>query len=144
MWAKLGGGDSKEFGFYWYDGSHATNFYMTDDNSLEILTASGSQTLNFPAGYFDSYRDIRAILKNGTVGYYVDGTALYVGAAFASTTDKLLVIGDGSGSTPTGVGSWVIDEVVFDTAPATVFIPEPGAAGIVLAGAVGLMARRKR
>lgn len=140
--AKLGTAASKEWGSYFYDGSHAANFYIEDDNRLLLTVGSGDLILNYPAGYFDSYREIRSILKAGQIGYYIDGVAVYTGPAFASSTSPFLLVGDGSGSTISGVGTWVIDEVRLDTAPSTIFIPEPTTG--LLAASVGLLALRRR
>ena len=139
---KLGNSSSKEWGAYFYDGSHFAYFDLLANNQLLIQTAAGSQILDYPTGHFEAPRDIRMILKAGTVAYYLDGAPLYVGAAAPSSNTPLLVIGDGSGSTITGVGSWIIDDVLLDTAPSTVFIPEPGAAMVV--ASAGLLALRRR
>lgn len=139
---KLGSGSSKEWGAYFYDGSHMAYFDLLADDQLLIHTSAGSQILDYPAGHFASDRDIRMILKGGTIAYYLDGVALYTGPATASSTSPLMVIGDGSGSTITGVGSWIIDDVLLDTAPSTVFIPEPTTG--LLAASFGLLTLRRR
>lgn len=91
------------------------------------------------------------LLRNGQVSYRIDGNVAYAGAAFASGLgDALLVIGDGSGTTRTGVGAMSITAVSFDTAPtATVLspVPEPATWSMWLAGlllAATTAARRSR
>lgn len=92
------------------------------------------------------------LLKGGQVDYAIDGQLVYSGAAYATSgvpgwiaNDGFLLIGDGSGSTPTGTGSMFIQGLAFDTAPAlTSLVPEPATAALWAAGALALLARRRR
>lgn len=86
------------------------------------------------------------LLKNGQVHYRIDGQVVYSGAAYASTPASwigatgFLLIGDGSGSTRTGVGQMTISGIQFDTAPTAVtLVPEPGTLALWGAG-LGLLA----
>lgn len=96
----------------------------------------------------DRFHTFEALLKNGLIDYAVDGQVVFSGFAAYSGATNLLVIGDGSGSTPTGTGSMLIDRVVFDTAPTMnnlASVPVPAAAWLLGSGLLGLagVARRK-
>jgi hypothetical protein len=88
------------------------------------------------------------LVKGGRVDYRIDGQFVFSGAAYQSVLDNpLLVIGDGSGPTQTGLGSMTITSVTWDTAPAMnslAPIPEPETYALMLAGLglVGWAARR--
>lgn len=102
----------------------------TDNRRFHSLDVTASHTYEF-------------LLKNGNVSYWIDDLLLYDGPALAQSsllTDRrrLLVIGDGSGSTPTGVGSMTIEAVRFETGPATGSVPEPGTLLLLAAGLLGL------
>ncbi|MBZ6377767.1 hypothetical protein B5C34_03235 [Pacificimonas flava] len=90
-------------------------------------------------------------MRDGLVSYRINGT-VYSGAA-QSSSSRLLVIGDGSGSTRTGEGSMTISEISFDNEFAGVLtgpdgfaptdIPGPAAPGLLGIG-VFLLAWRRR
>jgi hypothetical protein len=63
------------------------------------------------------------LLKNGSVADPVDGTTLYTGPALDST-GYIGLIGDSSGSTISGTGTFQLDYAAFDNAP-TAPVPEP-------------------
>lgn len=88
------------------------------------------------------------LMKNGRVSYAIDGQLVYDGQAYrAPLGDGLLVIGDGSGGTQTGVGSMTVYGNGVDTAPAaSSLVPEPSSAALLLGGLglAGLLARRRQ
>jgi len=96
----------------------------------------------------DDFHRFEILLKDGNISYAIDGVLAYSGQALLTTTQQLLVIGDGSGSSPTGVGSMQIDRIHIDTAPqfsSLTSVPAPGALPLLgSALAVAGMYRRRR
>jgi len=86
------------------------------------------------------------LLKNGQVSYRIDGQVVFSGAAYAlSYGSGLLVIGDGSGSTQSGVGAMTVYSSLVDTAPAAIsLVPEPASWALMLGGVATLLARGRR
>lgn len=89
------------------------------------------------------------LLKGTQVAYRVDGELIYAGPALLNAAGtRLLVIGDGSGSTLTGEGSMTVYGVSLDNAPVAhtliSTVPEPGGALMLLAGLglIGLSVHR--
>lgn len=145
--SRLGTVGSKEWGFYLHDGTHALNVYFHDRDTVELYVKSGgvdtSLLVNVDTGAddFSAWHDFRVMLKGGLVGYYMDGVPLYQGPA-GSGSSPIMIVGDGSGTSISGVGSWQVDSFRVETSPAGV-VPEAGSVGVL--GAVGgLMLRRRR
>lgn len=95
------------------------------------------------------YNHFEWLLRGNTVTYRVNGVA-YTGAARGGG-GSYLIIGDDSGSNPTGVGQMRIAGVSFDAAPAfdnlpTEAIPEPANWALLLTGfgLIGATLRRRR
>lgn len=84
------------------------------------------------------------LLKGNQVSYRIDGLNVYSGLAFKSAfANPLLVIGDGSGSTPTGEGAMTIYGVSVDNAPLenelVSTVPLPSAAWLFASGLLGVV-----
>lgn len=90
-----------------------------------------------------AFHTFEFLLKDGNVTYRLDESqVLYDGPAYSSSGAALMVIGDGSGSTPTGTGSMVIDHVTYQTDPPFA-IPEPSTMGLIgIFGCGTFLARR--
>lgn len=91
------------------------------------------------------------LMKNGQVSYRVDGQTVFSGAAYKplAANSGLLVIGDGSGSNPSGVGAMTVSAIGYDSAPvADAFqtVAEPATGMLALAGLTmtGFLGRRRR
>ena len=139
--------NAEDWNTYLYDRNHFAG--LTFAPTLTGSYGGGAQsgvTLQFAtSAQFVAISDLTQphtyefLLKNGQVSYRIDGVA-YTGAALVSDPGfKLLVIGDGSGSSPTGVGSMTIGGVAFDNAPAadvltTTAVPEPAAWALMIGG----------
>lgn len=153
---------SKDWSLYFYDndGQHSAawlwnpaggyadplnagfEYYHDDGNGDSISTFV---PFDLADGAFHTFE---ILLKDHLVHYAVDGRLLYSGAAAAAGTANLLVIGDGSGSTPTGTGAMFVDHVFIDTAPtmnalAATPVPLPPALAL-LAVPLGLALQSRR
>lgn len=160
MTASFGAG-SADWSAYFYDGSHylsfefvptgcvcygqtpaaGVNIYFRDPlNSANALPTFVALNPSMPHTY-------EFLLKGGQLTYRIDGIA-YTGLAAVSGGGPLLVIGDGSGPTPTGRGSMTIHGIAFDNAPnfALASVPEPGSWAMMIGGfgLAGAMLRRRR
>ncbi|MDB5452456.1 MAG: hypothetical protein JWO33_1034 [Caulobacteraceae bacterium] len=90
------------------------------------------------------------LLKGGQVSYRIDGKA-FSGASYnVDPGFQLLVIGDSSSPTPTGLGYLTVHKVAFDNAPLLDVLestaPEPASWALMITGfgAMGAMLRRRR
>lgn len=95
------------------------------------------QYMNFAIADMTQIHTYELLLKNGLVSYRIDGQAVFSGNAWASSSANMLV-GDSSGSTPTGTGSMTISALRLDTAPVenvlASTVPEPEGWALALAG----------
>lgn len=93
-----------------------------------------------PVDFSNGFHTVEVLLKDGLISYGLDGQLLFQGSAWYSGPTNLLVIGDGSGYSPTGLGTMYVDSVLFDTAPTmTSLVPVPAALPLMLSG-LGLCA----
>lgn len=145
---RLSSTTSSEWSAYFFDGTHTASLHIADASTLQFVYAgpgntSLSGTYTFPAGSSAAdFHEYRILLKDGLVGYYVDGLPLFQGTSLFSPNSSLFVFGDGSGSTPTGSGGYVIDYITFNTSPTSV-VPEPSALTLFIP-ATALLLRRTR
>lgn len=155
------GANSEDWSLYFHDGSgYAGALTFNPAGAYNLPTNFGVSYLHaepgnvaangfLPMDLSDGFHRMEVLLKNGMVSYAIDGVLAYSGQAFLSGTQQLLVIGDGSGPTQTGVGSMQVDRVHIDTAPqisTLTSVPVPGALpllGSALAAAA-FMRRRRR
>lgn len=154
------GADSEDWSLYFHDASGyegALGFNPAGSYNAPIqfgvsyffAGAGNIGTTNFVTmDLSDDFHRFEILLKDGMVSYAIDGELAFSGAAFLSTTQQLLVIGDGSGSTPTGLGSMQVERVHIDTAPeitSLAAVPVPGALPLLgSALAFGGLWRRRR
>ncbi|MDZ8118259.1 hypothetical protein [Pontiella agarivorans] len=124
-------------------GATSWSAYLADGSSYAGFTFNHS-TVSYATDLAGSYNDVtnaldmtsdfhtfEFLLKDGNVTYRLDESiVLYHGAAYASSEGSFMVIGDGSGPTPTGTGSMIIDQVTYEAGP-TFSIPEPSTLGLV-------------
>lgn len=118
-----------DWSLYFYDASGyaaawlfnpAGNYSMPTRPGVEFTYATAGNV--GVAGYVDmdlsdDFHRFEVLLKGGMVSYAIDGMLVHTGAAFHTNSQQLLVIGDGSGSSPTGVGAMQVDHILIDTAP---------------------------
>ncbi len=108
----------------------------------------GSSREQFVALDTTVYNSFEWLLLGDTVTYRINGRS-YSDTAITNG-GKLLIIGDGSGSSPTGTGSMSIAGVSFDTAPDFAelpgMVPEPSAWAMLITGfgLIGAARRRQR
>ena len=124
-------------------GATGWSAYLQDGTSFVMFSFNHSG-FSYATSLGGSYNDVtntldmtsafhtfEFLLKDGNVTYRLDNSqVLYDGPAYSSSGAALMVIGDGSGSTPTGAGSMVVDQVTYQTAPAF-SIPEPATIGLL-------------
>lgn len=145
--SRLGSSTSTDWHAYFHDGTHSALIEFADRDTLTYSLRQGNtdivQQFHLPTGPndFTDWHDIRIMLKGGLVGYYVDGVPIYQGPA-ASGGSSILIIGDGSGPSISGVGSWQVDALQFETAPLGT-VPEPAGLAALACG-VGVLGRRTR
>ncbi|WP_428387929.1 PEP-CTERM sorting domain-containing protein [Mucisphaera sp.] len=137
--AKLSEG-ADEWSIYLYDTEFLAAFGLFADE-LSYSNQAGGTVLDWDPTEFNTYE---FLLRDGMVTYRLnESQVLYHGPANASVVSTgLMVIGDGSGSTPTGTGSMIIDDVLYISGPDFEIVPEPGS--LVLLGLASLALVRRR
>lgn len=144
--------NAADWDFYFYDGTSFASIIISptgcSDNCYGQPAFVGAELI-FSDGLGGMRRDRIALdmtqfttlgfhMADGVVNYTVGGN-VYSGAAFASQRGSpLLVVGDGSGSTRTGVGSMTFRAPVFDNAagpvPPVGAVPEPATWAMLIVG----------
>lgn len=147
--------DADDWSMYLYDGtSYASFLFQSDAYEYSYAGPVGPMTSILPID-LTTFHDFEFWLQDGIVSYAVDGVLQYSGPAGSAAASKILVIGDGSGSTPTGTLSMTFDgATVFTGAdyslapsiPDPAPVPEPSSYALMGAGiaGIGLFARRRR
>lgn len=134
--AKLTPG-STEWSMYLLDRTYSVGFYLLADELRWSTPGGGSMPFD-PT----SFHTFEIWSKDGVVAYRLDESqVLYHGPANPSAfSTGIFVIGDGSGSDISGVGSMVVDHMLYISQP-QFEIPEPTSA--MLIGGVGLALIRR-
>lgn len=167
------GAGAREWSAYFYDGTrggafqfnpvtncngNATDCTLADYQSgvtMSFVTAGNVAADIFVPMDLTVSNRFEMLVKGTRVDYRINGR-LYSGLAGASGS-RILLVGDGSGSTRTGFGSMTITGVSFETAPAfseledlspppVSAVPEPASWVMLLAGfgLAGATMRRRR
>lgn len=124
-------------------GATVWSAYLTDGTSYANFTFHYSE-FAYSTGSGGSYNEVtnaldmvsgfhtfEFLLKDGNVTYRLDESqVLYSGEAYSTSQQGLMVIGDGSGSTASGIGSMIFDQVTYQTDP-TFSIPEPSSIALI-------------
>lgn len=123
------------------------DFEATDNSQnrpgVTVELATGFVSVGGPGFDLTELHDYGIHLHNGIVAYYINGIEVARGSALQPMEDASVLVGDPTGSTPTGTGSMWIDSFSFDNAAGPIPIPEP--ASTVLFGlATCLFASRRR
>ena len=142
--AKLAlGANATDWSLYWYDASGYGSFFSFLNNGFEYTTTAGTTFVSADMTQFNTFT---SYVLAGQVSYFFNNTYLGGGAAVTGGNNFLL-IGDGSGSTPTGAGSMYLDSLKIITAvgadapliaggPAAPSVPDNGAVTLLLAGSL--------
>ncbi len=134
------GTNATEWSTYLNDGTHAARFNF-DHDGFTYGTAAGFFRVDMDLTR--AFHTFEFLLLNGEVSYRVNGQVLANRVAAGElVTDKIVLIGDGTGSTLTGTGSMSVDRATIITAPDFTVIPTPGA--IATLGLAGVFASRRR
>lgn len=148
--------DTRDFNTYFQDGQRIAEILYApthcDYNATQCFTQVAAQGVDLlfreatpTNGQYGSFTrfvplDLSQVNRFGflllgdTVTYVVNGTRYSGFANLSSAT--ILIIGDGSGSSPTGTGAMTITHVGFDNATQTIpdTVPEPAAWSLLIAG----------
>jgi hypothetical protein len=146
---------SQSWGFYFFDqdGFGASLQVEETDNGQSrpgVWVSLAEDRVKVSDEFFNPnvLHTFEAHVFDGEVLYRLDGEDVATGAAMPSGPAGLSVIGDGSGSTPTGSGSMWIDYLEIDNAAGAfslTVIPEANAATALLGLlAFGAVLRRRR
>ena len=121
------------------------DFEATDNNQnrpgVTAQLASGFVSLGGPGFDLTQVHDYHIHMHNGIVAYFINGAEVARGPAFQSIETASVIVGDPTGSTPTGTGSMWIDYFSFNNAAGP--IPEPTTASL-FAIATGLLVMKRR
>ena len=127
------------------------DFESTDNGEnrpgVTVELASGWVSVGGPSFDLSQLHDYEIHLHEGIVAYSINGTEVARGAALQPLEAASVLVGDPTGSTPTGSGSMWIDSFSFDNAAGALApVPEPGATSLILglSAALALSRRRRR
>jgi len=132
--AKLAAG-SEHWHAYVIDGDYQAMWGLMDGyvNYSTDAVNRGVYVLDTSQYHTYSFR-----LANGQVTYWVDGNHISTSAADpAPGSPDYLVIGDGSFTAPTGVGTMIVDHV-------TIITPEPATLTLLALGGLTVLRRRRK
>ncbi len=135
-----------DWSLYWYDANgYGSSFYLKN-NGFEYYY--GGATYFQPVADMTAFHTFTTYVLAGQVSYFFDNTYLGGGAAPLSGTTDFFLIGDGSASSVSGIGTMYVDYLTIITAvgdnpPSSV--PEPAAcAALAGLGALALVGPRRR
>lgn len=141
-----------DWSLYWHDTSGKGAALEFDAGSLTFFTsatAGGPSVGTSVALDLTQFQTITSYVRDAQVHYWVNGA--YLGGGHAGTGGvNTLLLGDSTGSTPTGTGSMQVDFLRVSrasgaTPPHPIAVPEPAAAaGLAGLAALGCAALRRR
>ncbi|MCC5841133.1 MAG: PEP-CTERM sorting domain-containing protein [Opitutales bacterium] len=142
---------SQSWSAYFQDtnGYHARMDFQATDNSqnrpgVTVELDTGFVTVSGPDFDLSELHDFEIHLHNGIVAYSINGVEVLRGPAVPLNNGARVIVGDPTGSTPTGTGSMWIDSFSFDNEAGPLApIPEPATVALFLGlAALGIIARR--
>lgn len=130
-----------DWSMYIHDGTSTAGFLFQHDR---VTFGSADESFEVLMDTTDDFHHFEILLKDELVNFRIDGVSYGTGDnAVLSTANQILLIGDGSGSTPTGSGSMMIDHFIYNNEVGAI-IPEPTTATLLLMGSLVLAGRRSR
>lgn len=130
-----------DWSMYIHDGTTTAGFSFQHDR---VTFGSADESFEVLMDLTDDFHHFEILLKDELVNFRIDGVSYGTGDnAVLSAANQILLIGDGSGSTPTGSGSMTIDHFIYNNEVSAI-IPEPTTAALLLMGSLALVGRRSR
>jgi hypothetical protein len=127
---------------YAYNGTPGVTLYFAG-------ATPGTASIQFIDLDTTQYATYEWLMRGDIITYRINGHA-YSGTAIPTGGEQLLIIGDGSGSSPSGTGEMRISGVSFNAAPEfntlPTLVPEPASWAMLIAGfgLIGAALRRHR
>ena len=130
-----------EWSMYIHDADGHFASFGINNGSVTMSNGNQSSTLALDTSQFHDYT---IHLRNGVASFGIDGLLKAQLTGGAVYSPSIVLVGDGSGSTPTGVGSFFVDSFSIDTNPGahTLVASEPALS--IVAALVGMVLSRRR
>lgn len=134
--------------YFNYTGCNPTNTNCYGVNGTPGATIFFGNTSTFIPLDTTSFRTYEILVRGSEVVYRIDGQR-HAGQALQAGGTTFMLVGDSSGSSPSGTGSMVISAIAFDRATEVSdlpsIVPEPGSWAMLITGfgLIGAAMRRR-
>lgn len=134
------GAGATDWGMYIRDADGYLGSIQLDPGEVTVRNGDQSQTIAIDTTQFHDYT---IHLKDGVASFGIDGVLRSQLNTLTTSSSSIVLLGDGSGSTPTGTGSLFVDSFSIDTNPGahTLVASEPTLS--IVAALLGLVASRR-
>jgi hypothetical protein len=136
-------GTADDWNMYMYDGDGHSGGLSLFDGYVQLYSAGYSQNIALDTNIFHDYQ---VHLKNNIASFIIDGALVSQVATTGTSAGSLFLIGDSSGGTPTGTGSFQVDSFTIDTAPDDLafFVSEASSIFLIALSIFGVAYQRRR